>query len=216
MESMSSVYCHQNAIVGEYLKNLPSKYPFLRNSILSFFPQHRPHHSSTPPRGLWPASTSWCGWRAPTWSCSQSSSGHEWPEAQPLCRSQPFPCPASANRRATAERAVFRDGESECKIIDLWFWVKIIMIWWLFFRRQRMKAASWLLAECVGCQVLLELRSGSSLGCILAACSVDSCVRLLVKQDILIMIEPVFMSTFGCFILSEQSFTSKQEQIYRW
>ena len=65
-----------------------------------------------------------------------------------------------------------------------------------------MKAASWPLAECVGCQVLLELRSGSSLGCILAACSVDSCVRLLVKQDILIMIEPVFMSTFGCFILS--------------
>ena len=62
-----------------------------------------------------------------------------------------------------------------------------------------MKAASWLLAECVGCQVLLELRSGSSLGCILAACSVDSCVRLLVKQDILIKVEPVFMSTFGCF-----------------
>ena len=61
-----------------------------------------------------------------------------------------------------------------------------------------MKAASWLLAECVGCQVLPELRSGSSLGCILAACSVDSCVRLLVKQDI--------------FILSEQSFTASKNK----
>ena len=75
-----------------------------------------------------------------------------------------------------------------------------------------MKAASWLLAECVGCQVLLGLRSGSSLGCILAACSVDSCVRLLVKQDILIMIESVFMSTFGCFILSEQLFTASKNK----
>ena len=75
-----------------------------------------------------------------------------------------------------------------------------------------MKAASWLLAECVGCQVLLELRSGSSLGCILAACSVDSCVRLLVKQDIFIKVELVFMFTFGCFILSEQSFTASKNK----
>ena len=89
------------------------------------------------------------------------------------------------------------------------------------FRRERIKAASFLGYSLkadgwgLGCQVLLKLRSGRSLGCILAECSVDSCVRLLVKQDILIKVEPVFMSTFGCFILSEQSFTSKQEQIYR-
>ena len=91
------------------------------------------------------------------------------------------------------------------------------------FRRERIEAASFLgyslKAEGWGLGLSSSTRAQErpqpwQLGCILAECSVDSCVRLLVKQDILIKVESVFMSTFGCFILSEQSFTSNQEQIY--
>ena len=212
MESMSSVYCHQNAIVGEYLINLPSKYPFIRNSILSFFPQHRPHHSSTPPRGLWPASTLWCGWRAPTWSWSPST-GQWWQEAQPWLRSRLVPCAASANWRATAERAVYRDGESECKIIDFGFgWKSSWYDDYNYFQTRTKKGSKfpWLLAEGWGSQVLLELRSGRSLVCILAACRVDCCVTLWSNKT-----SSSRSSQFSCrhLVASEQSFTSKQEQI---
>ena len=110
-------------------------------------------------------------------------------------RSRPVPCPASG--KATAERAVYLDGESECKIIDYSFgWKSLWYDVYNYFQTRTNKGSKflWLLADGWGCQVLFELRSGRSLGCILAKCSVDSCVRLLVKQDILIKVEPVFMS----------------------
>ena len=144
MESMSSVYCHQNAIVGEYLIK-----PSIQISIhTKFYPFFFSSASASPLLHTTPGFVTSFHLVVRVAGPNLVLITVHWPmvtRSPALAQVVAGSFAASANWRATAERAVYCDGESECKIIDYGFgWKSLWYDVYNYFQKRTNKAASFL------------------------------------------------------------------------